>query len=132
MFLGTATANANAATYTSSVAFGPKSQTVEEYVREYYAEDPVLISIARCESKFRQYDENGQVLRGVEVPDDIGLMQINEHFHGETAKGLGFDIRTIDGNLAYAKYLYEKQGTAPWTASKACWGAKKAQPLASK
>ena len=102
-------------------AFGPKSQSVEEFVREYFASEPVLIEIARCESQFRQYDEKGAVLRGEVVSDDIGIMQINDHFHGDTAKKMGFNIRTIEGNLAYAKMLYDKQGIAPWSASKKCW-----------
>src|SRR6185436_1855253 len=94
-------------------AFGPKSQSVEEYVREYFADTPVLIEIARCESQFRQYDEKGKVLRGVEVHEDIGIMQINDFYHADLAEKLGLDIRTIDGNLAYARQLYEKAGTAP-------------------
>lgn len=106
-------------------AFGPKQQSVEQYVREYYAETPVLIEIARCESRFRQYDETGAVLRGEIVRDDIGIMQINDYYHGDTAETGGYDIRTIEGNLAYAKMLYEKEGTAPWRASKACWGKAK-------
>lgn len=99
----------------------PASQTVEQYVREYYADEPVLSEIARCESQFRQYDEKGVVLRGDITPADIGIMQINERFHQSTSETLGYDITTIDGNLSYARYLYQKEGTKPWNASKKCW-----------
>jgi len=103
----------------------PQSQTVEEYVREYYADTPILADIAACESHFRQYDKNGSVLHGEVVYEDIGLMQVNETYHQKTADKLGLDLTTMQGNLAYAKYLYEKEGTAPWNSSKPCWGKSK-------
>jgi hypothetical protein len=49
-------------------------------------------------------------------------MQINEHYHSATAAKLGLDLYTIQGNVAYARYLYDKQGTAPWSSSQPCWG----------
>ena len=109
----------------------PQAQTVEEYVREYYADTPILADIAGCESKFRQYDKNGSVLHGEVVYQDIGLMQVNETYHKAVADKLGLDINTMQGNLAYAKYLYEKEGTTPWNSSKVCWGkSKNAQVVA--
>jgi hypothetical protein len=51
-------------------------------------------------------------------------MQVNEYYHGKRAVELGFDLNTVDGNLAYGKYLYDKEGTQPWSASKECWGKK--------
>ncbi|MEI7480448.1 MAG: hypothetical protein WCJ59_02360 [bacterium] len=97
-------------------------QTLEEYVRAYYADTPILAEIARCESTFRQFDSNGQLLRGKVNKDDIGLMQVNEYYHDPRAKKLNLDLHTIDGNLAYAKRLYEKEGTDPWISSSPCWG----------
>ncbi len=101
-----------------------KPVTLEKYVREYFKETPVLAEIARCESTFRQVDKAGQVLRGVANDSDVGLMQVNEYYHGKKASELGFDLDTVNGNLDYAKYLYEKEGTKPWNASKKCWGNK--------
>jgi len=95
--------------------------TLESYVREYFAETPILAEVARCESTFRQVDRNGEVLRGKVNKSDVGLMQVNEYYHGEKAFDLGFDLLTVDGNLAYAKYLYNKEGVAPWSASAKCW-----------
>ncbi len=92
------------------------------YVKRAYSDEPVLINIARCESSFRQYDEKtGTVLHGKANPADIGVMQINEKYHLERAASMGIDIDTVEGNVAYAKYLYDTQGGAPWSASKACW-----------
>lgn len=98
-----------------------KSLTTEEYVRNYFSDIPVMAEIARCESRFRQ-TVNGEVLRGEVVPEDRGVMQINESYHLEDSKKLGFDIYTLEGNVAYARYLYEKQGTRPWRSSAKCWG----------
>lgn len=95
--------------------------TLAKYVQEYFAETPILAKIAFCESTLRQVDKSGKVLRGKVNPDDVGLMQINESYHGEKAVSMGLDLETIEGNLAYAKYLYDNQGTAPWSASAKCW-----------
>lgn len=94
---------------------------VEAYVRDYFADTPILADISRCESHFRQYSTTGGVFHGEIVYEDLGVMQINEYYHGAEAKKLGYDLTTIDGNLAFARYLYEKQGTQPWSASAACW-----------
>jgi hypothetical protein len=96
--------------------------TVEEYVRGYFSDIPVMIEIAKCESRFRQYDKNGEVLRGVVNSLDRGVMQINEYYHLETAEKLGYDLLTIEGNTAYARYIYEKSGVKPWVSSSPCWG----------
>jgi hypothetical protein len=99
--------------------------TLENYVREYFRETPILAEVARCESTFRQMDQKtGEALRGKVNKSDIGLMQVNEYYHGEKASELGFDLETVNGNLDYAKYLYDKEGTTPWNASKKCWGNK--------
>lgn len=97
-------------------------ETLGTYVREYYADTPILAKIAWCESRMRHLDENSEILRGMKVPEDIGVMQINTRYHLEDAVELGIDLYSLSGNLEYAKHLYEKQGTKPWAASKACWG----------
>jgi hypothetical protein len=97
---------------------------VETYVREYYKDTPILAEVARCESTFTQFSKNGKVMRGIENSADVGLMQINEYYHAESAKKFGYNIYSVEGNLAYAKYLYDKKGTAPWSASSPCWGKK--------
>jgi len=99
-----------------------KNMTVEEYVKNYFSDIPVMVEVAKCESRFRQYDENGEVLRGVQNSLDRGVMQINEFYHNEDSEKLGFDILTIEGNTAYARYLFEKYGLRPWNSSSKCWG----------
>ncbi len=96
-------------------------QLLEKYLRENFADTPILIEIARCESEFRQFDKDGKVVRGRVDNADVGVMQINERYHLENSKKLGFDIHTVEGNVGYAKYLYKKYGSEPWNASSPCW-----------
>ncbi len=107
----------------------PVAQTVEEYVRDYFADIPVMIEIADCESQFRQYGKNGSVLKNSAGSSAIGMFQIMASIHEPVADKLGLDLNTMQGNAAYARYLYEKSGTKPWEAdlkSKNCWGKSKA------
>ena len=60
-------------------------------------------------------------MRGEVNRSDVGVMQINEYYHGKTAKAFNLDLSNFEDNLLYARYLYEKEGTAPWSASKKCW-----------
>ena len=98
-----------------------RSITVEEYVRNYFSDIPIMVEIAKCESRFRQYDKNGEVIRGEENRLDIGVMQINEYYHIENSKKLGYNIHTLEGNTSYARALFEKYGVKPWNSSSPCW-----------
>lgn len=100
----------------------PSNKGLDKKVREYFRDTPLLAEIAKCESSFRQYNKDGEVLRGKVNKSDVGLMQVNEYYHGEPAKKLGFDIYSVEGNLAYAKWLYDREGGQPWRASSPCWG----------
>ncbi|OHA94887.1 MAG: hypothetical protein A3F20_02665 [Candidatus Zambryskibacteria bacterium RIFCSPHIGHO2_12_FULL_39_21] len=98
-----------------------RSITVEEYVRNYFSDIPVMIEIAKCESRFRQHDRDGDTLRGEKNNLDRGVMQINEFYHIEDSEKLGFDILTLEGNTSYARSLFEKYGVKPWSSSSRCW-----------
>jgi hypothetical protein len=104
----------------------PQVQTVKEYVNEYFADEPILAAIAQCESQMRQFGANGQVLKNPHSTA-VGVFQIMSSIHGSLADDkLGLDINTLQGNAAYARYLYEKEGTRPWNSSKACWSKSQA------
>ena len=94
---------------------------VEKRVREYFKDAPNMIEIARCESNFRQFTDAGNVLRGGMGGQMVGVYQFYESVHSRAAKGLGFDISSLDGNLAYARHVYEAQGTTPWSSGQSCW-----------
>jgi len=96
--------------------------STEAVVREYFSDIPVMIQVARCESTFRHTLADGTVLRGHVDNRDTGVMQINLGYHGETAEKLGLDMEDLYDNMAYARDLYERQGTQPWSASRPCWG----------
>lgn len=104
----------------------------EKRIREYFKDVPVMIEIARCESNFRQYTDAGNVLRGGDSGGMVGVFQFFESIHATPAKALGFDITTLEGNLAYAKHVYTSQGTTPWDPAKYCWDTAAAKsPLPS-
>jgi len=97
------------------------SKVVEAYVKAQYADEPILVDIARCESTYRQFDKSGNILRGEVNSADVGVMQINEKYHADEAVKLGLNIYTTEGNVAFAKYLYKKYGGDPWSSSEGCW-----------
>lgn len=98
-----------------------KAMTVEEYVRNYFSDLPIMVEVAKCESRFRQHDLNGDTLRGVVNDLDRGVMQINEYYHNDDSAKFGYDILTLEGNTAYARHLFEKYGVKPWKSSMKCW-----------
>ncbi len=108
-----------------------KSQAeVKQKVKEYFADTPLLSEIASCESRFNQFGKDGSIYRGEINPADVGVMQINEYYHLQTSKKLGLDIHTLEGNMAYARYLYEREGSVPWNSSSYCW--RKYESISSK
>ena len=115
----------------STTAKIPTNEGIEAQAKAYFKDTPILANIAFCESSYRQYDTNGKPLRGVVNKGDVGVMQINKYYQGDKAKALGDDLNTPEGNMAYAKYLYEKEGTKPWNSSSACWRSDEASASSS-
>ena len=107
----------------TSVALAGTNLGVETTVRTYFADTPVMAAIAACESEFHQFNSDGSVLHGGYKHRMIGLFQIAP-LHLPTTKALGLDVDTVAGNMAYAKYLYEHEGTRPWLDSSWCWQKK--------
>jgi hypothetical protein len=99
----------------------PVHSNTEAIVRDYFKDIPVMIQVARCESTFRHTLADGSVLQGLVDNADTGVMQINKRYHLSASINLGLDINDIYDNMAYARHLYERQGTQPWSASAPCW-----------
>lgn len=97
------------------------NRKIESATREYFQDIPLMAEIAWCESRFRQFDKNGDTFRGVVNNKDVGVMQINEYYHLKRAKKLGIDIYTVEGNLKYGRLLYSEEGARPWNSSAPCW-----------
>jgi len=93
----------------------------ESIVRQYFADIPVMIQVARCESTFQHTLADGSVLRGNVDNRDTGVMQINTFYHGDTAEQLGLNLENLYDNMEYARDLYERKGTQPWNSSASCW-----------
>ena len=105
----------------------PANDGVEAEVRAYFAGIPVMAEIAQCESRFRQFYSLDVPLAGGSGGNMIGVFQINAPVHASYARSLGMDIYTLEGNFAYARLLYENEGTRPWLSSRSCWGVKAAE-----
>ncbi|MCD5381011.1 MAG: hypothetical protein LR008_00360 [Candidatus Pacebacteria bacterium] len=97
-------------------------EQTEAIVRSYFKDIPVMIEVARCESTFRHHLADGSVLQGRVDSDDTGVMQINKRYHESTAIALSLNLDDLYQNMEYARNLYERQGTQPWSASMPCWG----------
>ena len=117
----TATTSATSTTSTSTAATSTATSSpiqnqvmVEKRVRDYFADTPVMIAIARCESNFRQFTDSGMPFRGGMGGGMVGVFQFYEKIHAAAALSRGFDLTTLEGNLGYAKYVYSQQGTTPW------------------
>lgn len=93
----------------------------ELIVRAYFQDIPIMIQVARCESGFRHTLADGSVLRGNIDKDDTGVMQINRRYHEKQATAMGLDLNDLYQNMTYARALYNKEGTQPWSASAFCW-----------
>ena len=89
-------------------------ERIERALGIFFKNDPVMISIAECESEFRHYNPDGSVLRGGLSDKMVGLYQIHEDYHRDRALRMGVDIDTLVGNILYAKVLYTFQGVTPW------------------
>lgn len=116
---GTPTVETNAKALTPSEEM---QALIAQIARDEHVSVKTMLAIARCESTFRQFDENGAVLRGTHNPKDVGLFQINEEYHLEDSEAEGFDIHTAEGNARFAAHLLKEKGTSPWNWSKPCWG----------
>ena len=118
--------NLQTATTPAVITVSPETPTttqqsiIQDKIRETFSEDQTPLAIAKCESGFTQF-KNGTTTRGLINSHDIGVFQINEIYHADDARKLGFNIYEADGNIAYAKYLYDTQGSKPWAWSKDCW-----------
>lgn len=82
---------------------------------------PLFTRIAYCESRDRQFNKDGTILRGTVNPYDIGRYQINSIHWEEESEKHGIDMYTEDGNEAMALHIYKKFGTKPWRSSQKCW-----------
>lgn len=94
---------------------------VEKAVKEAFKDAPIMVEVARCESKFRQFADSGNVMYGGTDNKMVGIFQIYGDIHRAKAQSMNMNIDTVEGNIAYAKYLHGRKGTNPWISSMPCW-----------
>lgn len=96
---------------------------------------PILDKIALAESDDSQYCTKALVTKGMCPANQIGAVLIHVNANGTYDLGKfqinsthiadaiarGYDIYTLNGNTAYAEYLFVTQGSEPWYSSKAGW-----------
>lgn len=104
--------------YEAEEVYQPKQVT--QLNSELTEANQIMKSIAFCESSNKHFREDGSVLTGIVDPRDTGRYQINTYYHQETAESMGLDIFKEEDNETYALWLYETQGTQPWSASYKC------------
>lgn len=110
-----------------TISSAEANDDVESRVRAYFSDAPIMIPVARCESEFRQFGISGALHGGVGGAM-IGVFQVHSDVHADFALAQGMDIYTLEGNLAYARYLYEREGTRPWLSSFPCWNKETVNP----
>ena len=85
---------------------------------KYNLDERDVRSIIKCESNFKVDAFNLNKDRTL----DYGLFQINTYWHLSSARKLGLDIFTPQGNLEYGFYLLANDGVKHWKSSNACHG----------
>src|SRR5688572_33441375 len=50
--------------YTTLFRSPSSTSAVEKIVREYFKDNPIMAEVARCESRFRHFGTDGEILRG--------------------------------------------------------------------
>ena len=95
------------------VAQQGESQEVIDAILESFPTKPVMVEVARCESRLNPRADR----KGI----DVGLFQINQVHLGEL-KRLSLDRLILKDNLTFAKILYNQGGLSAWNMSRHCWG----------
>ena len=97
------------------LSFTSSKEEIKEAIVEEFGAD--FAEIVKCESEY-EFTALNVNKTGTE---DKGLFQINRYYHEKTAKKMGMDLNTIEGQFEYTKILIEKNGYQDWNSSKWCW-----------
>lgn len=106
---------------------------LEQLVEDFFTDNnaPEMIPIIRCESNFKHYEDDGNVLKNRQGSSAIGIAQVMASLHPDPKivyrynerhktdlRVEDIDITTVEGNLGYALMLYEINGTRDWECAK--------------
>ncbi len=100
---------------------------VVKMIKDKFGDKAVqMIKVGFCESGLQQFsNKTGKAITGIQNKRDKGALQINADYHIDDAIKLGMDIYTLEGNVDFAKVLYDQYGLKPWVHSKPCWSSPK-------
>ncbi len=86
-------------------------------IRELFgAKTLVMERIFYCESRNRQWNENGNILTS--KTNDIGYAQISVDTWKKKADELGLNLYSTEGNLRMGKYILDHHGYEAWSCYK--------------
>lgn len=87
---------------------GTLNQGIEELVIRTFPDDHRMLPVAECESNLRQFNTDGSVLMGGGGGNYIGIFQIGIQWV-DLASSMEMDVYTIEGNVAFARWLYNSE-----------------------
>ena len=101
---------------------------------KYGFDETLARKIIKCESlayggsaenkNYRmEWDENLGTSTMTHWSTDYSYWQVNDYWHAETARKMGYDIRDWKDNLEYGAILLSRDGVRHWSASKYCWSS---------
>lgn len=89
-----------------------------EKVTQAFLDAPIMIEVARCESRFKITAHNTTL--NVDGTTDGGIFQLNS-VHDQELTTLGLDKFDPEDNIRFARILYDRRGLQPWKSSEECW-----------
>ena len=98
---------------------------VLDSIRVAFPTDTVMWNIAAAETDCIHEDSIGRAIQNKDGAEAYGVYQIHVPDHGKycgNAELPEFDIYTLEGNIACAKKLRERNGYQDWEASRSDWG----------
>lgn len=90
------------------LASATSSEAISALILQTFPDSPVMLEVAKCESRLRQFNEDGTVLMGGGGGNYIGIFQIGIQWVDDAQK-LDIDVYTVEGNVQFARYLYDSE-----------------------
>lgn len=92
-------------------------EQIKQLIRETFPEESArAVRVAECESQL-----DPDAINPTNGSFDGGIFQISLKYHGDELAERGLDRFDIEGNVAFARILYNRNGWQDWSASKHCW-----------
>lgn len=97
------------------------NSAISYYALQYEVSETLAREIMRCESGLKPNAINHNKRNGEVWSSDYSYWQINDYYHAERFKKIGWDITNPEDNLEAGFYLLATEGSGHWSASRHCW-----------